>query len=209
MYKSLIVVDDFYADPHEVRAQALKCDYPPVTGMRTFPGRNAAQRFVPQGLDRMISIVVGEAVKSCQRPQSFHGCFRLTLAGEESRYQVHVDPSFLHWVGVVYLNLPEHCRGGTAFYRHKALGSDRTPLTREELQACGVSEIADLLARDGNDLQKWEHLMTVPMRFNRLILYRPWLWHSAEAGFGDGPETGRLIQVVSFEKAEAEAPAPA
>ena len=47
MYKSLIVVDDFYADPHEVRAQALNCDYPPVTGMRTFPGRNAAQRFVP------------------------------------------------------------------------------------------------------------------------------------------------------------------
>ncbi len=50
--------------------------------------------------------------------------------------------------------------------------------------------------------------MTVPMRFNRLILYRPWLWHSAEPGFGAGPETGRLIQVVSFEKAEAEAPAP-
>ena len=42
--------------------------------------------------------------------------------------------------------------------------------------------------------------MTVPMRFNRLILYRPWLWHSAGPGFGDSNETGRLIQVLSFER---------
>ena len=125
MYKSLIVVDDFYADPQGVRQQALGGGFPEASGTRTFPGRNGAQPFLAPGLDRMASIVVGEAIAGCQRPLSYHGAFRLTLAGEESRYQVHVDPSFLYWVGVVYLNLPEQCQGGTAFYRHRKLGLDR------------------------------------------------------------------------------------
>ncbi len=37
------------------------------------------------------------------------------------------------WVGVLYLNLPEQCRGGTAFYRHRPSDQDRAPLTQEEL----------------------------------------------------------------------------
>ena len=40
------------------------------------------------------------------------------------------------------------------------------------------------------------------MRFNRLILYRPWLWHSAEGGFGDSDETARLIQLVAFRRSD-------
>ncbi len=41
--------------------------------------------------------------------------------------------------------------------------------------------------------------MTVPMRFNRLILYRPWSWHSAGEAFGSGLDDGRLIQLVAFQ----------
>ena len=200
MYKSLIVVDDFYTDPLAIRRKALGDDYPPVTGQRTFPGRNSARPFLPPQLDRIVSTVVGEAVVNCTRPRSFHGCFRITLAGEESRYLVHVDPSFLYWVGVAYLSLPEDCRGGTSFYRHKALASDRTPLSQDELAPHGVADVAALLQRDGRDPACWERVMTVPMRFNRLILYRPWLWHSAEPGFGDRPDNARLIQTLSFER---------
>ncbi len=198
MHKSLIVVEDFYVDPEAVRQRALACDYPPVTGPRTFPGRNGAEPFLPPDLDRMISMLLGEKVVSCARPRSFHGSFRITMADEESRYHVHVDPSYLCWVGVLYLNPPEQCRGGTAFYRHKELELDRTP-PQEELEARGYPDLATLLAQDGPEPDKWEHLMTVPMRFNRLILYRPWIWHSAAPGFGDSNETGRLIQVFSFE----------
>lgn len=205
MYKSLIVVDDFYVDPLLIRRKALAEDYPPVTGQRTFPGRNSARPFLPPQFDRAVSTLVGEAVVDCARPRSFHGHFRITLAGEESRYLVHVDPSFLYWVGVVYLSLPEDCRGGTSFYRHKALASDRTPLTQAELAPQGVADVAALLQRDGRDPACWERVMTVPMRFNRLILYRPWLWHSAEPGFGDRPDNARLIQALSFERGSSPA----
>ena len=198
MYQSLIVVDDFYPDPAEIRRFALACDYPPVTGRRTFPGRNSVQSLVLPALDGAVSRITGEPLEGIDDGRSSHGKFRITLAGERGRYGVHVDPTALTWVGVIYLNTAEQCRGGTAFFRHKGLGSDRSPLTQEELAACGQPSVAALLEWDGNSPDRWEHLMTVPMRFNRLILYRPWLWHSAGEPFGDSVETGRLVQLVSF-----------
>lgn len=201
MYQSLIVVDDFYDSPQAVRDLAVGADYPEPSGPRTFPGRNSAAPFLPSGLDRAVSALVGEPLRAPDAPGAFHGRFRITLAGEEGRYQVHVDPSGLTWVGVIYLTPPAHCHGGTAFYRHLQLQSDRTPVEQGELTRCGVADIATLLQRDGNDPSKWEHLMTVPMRFNRLILYRPWLWHSAAEGFGSSLADGRLVQVLSFRPA--------
>ena len=201
MYQSLIVVDDFYPEPERVRAAALSADYPEVEGPLTFPGRNSAQKFLPPGMDEVISRIVGEKVVGSADPRPSHGKFRITLAGEPSRYMVHVDPNVLSWVGVVYLNLPEQCRGGTRFFRHTGLNSDRTPLSEAELHAYGLESVAEVLKQDGNDPDKWEHIMTVPMRFNRLIMYRPWMWHSAGEAFGESLETGRLIQLVGFHSA--------
>ncbi len=199
MYQSLIVIDDFYPDPEEVRRTALGCAYPEVSGARTFPGRNSRQKFAPQGMDLAVSQVLGARVAGDPNPDTTHGKFRITLAADASRYLVHADPTLLDWVGVIYLNSPAQCRGGTAFFRHKGLNSDRTPMSQEELAAYGPSSVAELLRQDGNDPDKWQHLMTLPMRFNRLILYRPWLWHSAGEAFGTSLEDGRLIQLVAFQ----------
>ena len=40
--------------------------------------------------------------------------------------------------------------------------------------------------------------MQVPMRFNRLVLLRPWLWHTAGPAFGDRPENARLVYLMFF-----------
>jgi hypothetical protein len=42
--------------------------------------------------------------------------------------------------------------------------------------------------------------MTVPMRYNRLVLLRPWLWHTAGPGFGETIEDGRLVYLMFFQK---------
>lgn len=198
MYQSLVVVDDFFDHPAEVRKIALQCDYPPPAGPLTFPGRNSEQSFLPPGLDRVVSQLVGEPVTGSQRNTVAHGRFRITLKGEPSRYLVHVDPSFLSWVGLTYLTQPAQCQGGTAFFRHKGLATDQVP-SQEALTAYGKASVADLLRDDGRDPETWEHLMTVPMRHNRLILYRPWFWHSAGAAFGRSLEEGRLVHLVFFE----------
>lgn len=197
MHNSLTILDDFYEDPMAVRAAALKADYQEIPGQR-FPGRNSVEKFAPAGIDRLASHFFGEPVVGDMHPQSTHGKFRITLQGETSRYMVHADPSHLRVVGVIYLTLPEHCQGGTEFYRHKGMDSDHTPLTIEDLKAYGHDDINSLMEAEGNDPDCWERLMTVPMRFNRFILYRPWTWHSAGPPFGDAPENGRLIQVMGF-----------
>ena len=198
MHRSFVVVDDFYPDPHAVRRAALQLDYPETVGVRTFPGRTSAGRIEPPQFDLLASQLVGERIEGRRRPGAFHCHFRLTQAGETGRYHAHVDPSGLAWVGVVYLSLPEHCQGGTLFFRHKALGLDRTPHEQAALTRLGVGSIAELLARDGPDPAAWEETMRLAMRFNRAIFYRPWLWHSAGPAFGDAPENARLIQLLSF-----------
>ena len=131
MYQSLIIVDDFYPNPLEVRQAALGFEYPEVTGARTYPGRNSRQKITPQGMDQAVSQVFGARVAGDPNPDTTHGKFRITLATDKSRYLVHADPTLFDWVGVIYLNLPEQCRGGTAFFRHKGLNSDRTPMSQE------------------------------------------------------------------------------
>jgi hypothetical protein len=136
-------------------------------------------------------------------PGTSHCRFRIATAGSESRarLRMHVDGNS-YWSGIVYLSLPEHCRGGTDFYRHRELGTDRAPIYDNEVTRYGAQSCAQftqqLIERDSNDPSKWEHVMTVPMRFNRCVLFRPWFWHTSGESFGDRGENARLIQLFFF-----------
>jgi hypothetical protein len=79
---------------------------------------------------------------------------------------------------------------------------DRWPINRDELAASGMNSVEDvrreIVERDSNDPERWELTMQVPMRFNRLLLLRPWFWHTAGPGFGDKLDTGRLVYLMFF-----------
>ena len=49
--------------------------------------------------------------------------------------------------------------------------------------------------------EAWEWLFEVPMRFNRLIIFRSDFFHAITELFGDRPENGRLVQLLHFEAA--------
>ncbi len=200
MPTSLVIVDDFLDDPDPLRAAALRLTYPEQEG--EFPGRNSRERIAIEGLDAFASELVGEPLKGIGPPLSHAKC-RLTLAGDVGRAHVHIDSS--HWSGILYLSRPEDCRGGTEFFRHKATGSDRAPVTRPELDAMGFADFSAMrraiIERDTCNPDAWETTMTVPMRYNRLVLLRPWLWHTAGAGFGDRIDNGRLAYLMFFASA--------
>jgi hypothetical protein len=75
-------------------------------------------------------------------------------------------------------------------------------LTRESLAAAGYSSYDELrkeiLEKDALDRSKWELTMTVPMRYNRLVLLQPQYWHTAGHSFGDSIENGRLVYLMFF-----------
>jgi hypothetical protein len=202
MPTSLIVVDDFLDDPYVLRDAALRLSYPEVRGK--YPGRNSVERIDVEGLNSEVSRLDGEPLVAMAHNQA-HGKFRIALAADVGTAKVHVDAS--HWSGILYLSQPEDCRGGTEFFRHLPTKTERAPYSDEEsAQKFGAPSakqwVADLLARDTNDDTKWEMTMRVPMRFNRLVLLRPWLWHTAGECFGDRYENGRLVYLMFFRSEE-------
>ncbi len=198
---SYLIIDDFYDDPYPVRDAALHTDYERRVGEVYYPGDNSVRSFEVDGLNEIVSRLVHEPVM--RTPDTAHCQFRLATAGAESRasLRIHVDGAN-YWSGIVYLTLPEYCRGGTEFYRHKGLGSDHAPLYDSEVAGSGYESCAlftqDLTRKDSNDKSNWEHLFTVPMRFNRCVLFRPWFWHTPGKSFGDREENARLVQMFFF-----------
>ena len=200
MPTSLIVVDDFLDQPHELRQAALRLTYPQSESM--FPGRNSVERINLDGLAAQVSRLVGEPVAPMPPPQA-HGKCRITLAADRGLAKVHVDAA--HWSGILYLSEPGDCRGGTEFFRHRATGTDRAPLDDAEARTHGYASAREMTTRildaDSTDDGKWELAMRVPMRFNRLLLLRPWLWHTAGENFGDTLANGRLVYLMFFASA--------
>ncbi len=91
----------------------------------------------------------------------------------------------------------------TDVFRHKRYGTDRAPLTDEETRRVYRTKtrgeaVRKLISDDGHHLDRWEHLMTLPMKFKRRALLRPWPRHTSEIDFGDTIETGRLVQLLFF-----------
>lgn len=200
-----IIVDDFLDNAVQLREAALRLNYPEVRGL--YPGRNSQERLNLQGLEQEVSRLVGEPLVPMPPPQA-HGKFRIATAGDTGRAKVHVDTA--HWSGILYLSRPEDCRGGTEFFRHRPTNTERGPINDDEARAHGYASarqmIDDVLERDTADDSKWELTMRVPMRFNRLVLLRPWLWHTAGESFGSTLEDGRLIYLMFFASAR-QAPA--
>ena len=202
MQTSLMIIDDFLDNPFDLRNAALQQDYPHLEEKTVFPGRNSVTRMLVDGMDQQISRLVGESLTPKIAGHG-HGRCRIALEGDTGTGNVHIDDS--HWSGILYLSLPEHCQGGTDFFRHKRTDMERAPIYPEDLEKLGYENYSDIwddvLNPDTNNEDAWERTMRVPMRFNRLILLRPWLYHTAGPGFGESLENGRLVYLLFFDQA--------
>jgi hypothetical protein len=207
MIPHLIIIDDFLPNAQELRDRALKLTYA-VEGR--CPGLNSVEKVNVPGLDELVSRLVYAPVRAPWTKDFSHGSCRVALAKDDQPARIHIDQS--HWSGILYLTKPEDCQGGTEFYRHLPTGTDHVPLTPESLEAAGFSSYDELkreiLEKDALDRSKWELTMTVPMRFNRLILLQPQYWHTAGESFGDSIENGRLVYLMFFLRGPGPTAAP-
>jgi hypothetical protein len=195
---AVIVIDDFLADPLAVRQLALDAEYPNLGTPQTYPGRYSKRTYPLPGLDDAIAEITGSRV--VPQKGTSHGGFRVCLADEMGTGHVHIDNS--HWTGVLYLTLDEHAHGGTDFFRHRPTGTLRAPVYPEDWAAWGKitpqTIHREVILPHTNDASQWDLVRHVPMKFNRLVLFQPWLWHAAGPGFGDSVANARVIYLMSY-----------
>ena len=201
MLQSYLVVDNFYPDPMKVREHALTLDYLPKQGQHYHAGQNSRQKLLTSESDETFSQILREPVVG-RWDDTAHGHCRLALASDEVSGGVHID-SGSTWAGIIYLTLDEHRHGGTEFYRHKRTRTDRAPITDQEARDVFGTDnrsdaITDVIQSDGAHMDRWEHIMTLPMAFNRCVFFRPWFWHKTGVNFGDSKQNGRLVQLLFF-----------
>lgn len=179
------VIDDFAIDPDALRAAAAAARFAPAgqhyPGIRAPlpPGYFAANAdLINQLLHDLFGLPDGARVLDA----SFS---IVTVApealGVEQRLP-HVDALEPGRIALVHYLSPGDT-DGTAFFRHRATGFEtidtarsRTylPLLNAELQANGPPGPAYIT----NDNPLFEHLGTVPARYNRAMLYRSAMLHS-------------------------------
>ena len=201
MALSLLIIDDFLTNPHKFRQSLLELEYPESGEGEYYPGRNSATRHPIPDLEMEISRIVQE--KLVAKEKTSHAKSRITLARDPLKADIHIDGCF--WSAILYMSLDEHCQGGTDFFRHIETNMEQATFLADDLNKLGVKtakeaeqKYTEIMEKDGMNRDKWELTMHVPMKFNRLVLLRPWLWHTAGTGFGDCRENGRLIYTMFF-----------
>ncbi len=202
MLPSLLIIDNFLKDPWAARRAALALEYDPGKQYGNFPGRNSSAPLDTDALNTAVSRLIATPLTSA--PGTQHGYCRITCKRDRGKSGVHIDPAA--YSGILYLSRPEDCArpdaGGTDFFRHRRTGLESVPQDPARIAASGYDDpnalIEDVVNRDTLLPAKWERMMRVPARFNRLLLFSPWQFHNAAPGFGTSDEDARLVMLLFF-----------
>lgn len=186
MEHSLTQMDRFYPDPQALRRRVLASAFGTHTGPDGAKYTNISLHAEPE-LPLLVEAAMGYRII----PKLTF--FRLDLAGELPHCPVHCDDICATHASILYLNPPEQCRGGTAFWSHIETGWDASPR--------GVpAAAAKAFVEDWRDADKWELSGFIGMKLNRFVAYPTKMVHSRwpREGFGTGKHDGRLIWVCFF-----------
>lgn len=203
------IVDEVLAHPLEVAQRCIsKSTWTIGSPWRPepWPGMRAPDALTPaelRGLEDRVQKLIGarlQAQPGTETAVSGHNHIQI-VGGGEGVARPHVDSARIcTHAGVLYLHPAAptlHC--GTSFYRLKlpdgTLGGNICPPDYESLgQIPGMEQM---------DPTMWEEEMEVPYVFNRLLVYRSDIVHSATAYFGWGHElASKRMAVVFFWKAQ-------
>jgi len=193
-----IIVDDFYNDPDQLVQVALDSlreedspsgGYAGVMTTESYLGEHHRDIFQKLTLEPTINTSTNA-----------NGRLRFTRANDPFKFHIHFDvEKQTRWAGVVYLSKNHPTVDGTCFWKHKKTGLEVAPNTVEGFAEYGWKSFEDLrafLEIEGIDESLWEKTLSIPYKYNRLVLFRPWVLHSPGPAFGDTLESSRIVQTL-------------
>lgn len=203
------IIDNFYEDPYARRKEALSCEYQKA---ETFPGMDSVKSFYLDEALKKIGILLGRSIRWDR--YLFSGHYRFSLASDKWKQDIHVDTfltgsPFPQWVGNGYLSLPQDCRGGISFWKHRKTGLQEFPTPKEQVRVSRMAkipntpwEIGNYFIQEGLDRSRWTEIKKVSMVFNRLVIFKPNCFHSHTSLFGTTRENGRIVHMLPFDEVD-------
>ncbi len=183
----LLVVDDFYQHPDEVRRLALDQEY--EADDRYFKGLRSKKKFLFPYLKEEFERLLGVRITDWM-DQPANGSFQKTVAGDPLVW--HSDTQ--SYAAAVYLS-DGSLDCGTSFWMDRSF-KQRRPDVNPETNASIYSKY-NLLHPDN-----WILVDRVGSVFNRLVLWDAQLIHSATSYEGFAEADPRLVQLFFFSVAK-------
>ena len=200
----LVVLDNFYVNPEGVRDFALSL---PFTKSRyvcnASPGTRVRIELDVRHL-RELCYHLLKLPKWSIKPTTCQAVFTRMRSDESLRPEQtnpHIDGiDMLNAAAVIYLNDNEECAGGTAFYRHKETGLD---IVQRNSELNSTYDNYPQKRKDYGDLitesnEEWEMIDFVDMKFNRMLVYPPNVFHSGYMDRNDFVDYDRITQLFFF-----------
>lgn len=192
---NLIVINNFYKDPMEVRNIALSQEY--LRNEPKYPG-NRTRSYA--------TLEIKERIKKYLLPFGKITCFHLfddkdrwtdngnfQFATAEDKSWIHCDHP-TDWAGVIYLTPDAPFSSGTNFYRY-----NEEPCKNIDARKNDIYLVKNEVLIDYNrDMTKWDVVDSAGNVFNRLILFNSKRYHMSGDYFGTNINNGRLFQVFFF-----------
>ena len=180
--KRVFIVDNFYANPDEIRNFALtQVNY--ENDNRWYKGLRSAVPYRPDGLKETFENIIGQKIVDFE--SSYNGVFQIMMATDPQDY--HYDTQ--RWAAMIYLSPNAPLISGTRTHQSKINGT-RHRDTYDADQA---------FQGDFYDSTKFDYVDTVANIYNRLVIMDAGAFHSAGDYFGNTMETGRLTHLFFFD----------
>lgn len=202
MLNRYIIVDDFYNDPDALVKVALSTMREEDSPTGGYAGVMTTNSYLGENLRDIFQKLTLEP--SLNSSTNANGRLRFTRENDSFKFHIHYDVDMeTKWAGVVYLSKNHPKTEGTCFWRHLRTGLEIAPNTVEGFNKYGWKNFSDLkkfLETEGLDESLWEKTFSIPYKYNRLVLFRPWLLHSPGPAFGDTLESSRIVQTLFLGK---------
>ena len=178
---SPLVINAFYNDPLRVRDVALRLDYQARAG---YIGQ-CSKRYHTPGIRRHIESAFGCHIvqweSENQNDRYTNGAFFVVDPRfPDDAAHIHYDTPAEWMTLLIFLTPKAPTHAGTSFWQHRRTGLIARP-SKSDAQSLGIQRglLEEVLAREAHDRRHWSEVLRIENKFNRAILFRSSLFHSA------------------------------
>ena len=192
---SVMVFENFYENPDEIRKYALGLNYQPpenhgAVGYRCQEGRKILPG-TKEFFEKVLHCKIKFGNKLGEWDYSTNGCFQ--WCNKDVPLVYHADSQ--EYAGIIYLtpDAPPNC--GTSLFKHKKYNS----MASKDIFKHSDWHDPDLEYNDWFlDKEPWEQVDSVGNVYNRLVIFKSSNIHAVTEYFGNTIEDSRLFQLFFF-----------